>query len=81
MSWSHIAVDFMMDLPVSKGYTVVLIVVDQFSKGVWFLTFVSLPTALEVDEVLFCVMFLHYGILEDILSDQGPHFVSYVCLL
>lgn len=31
--WSHIAMDFVTDLPASKGYTTILIVVDRFSKG------------------------------------------------
>ncbi|KAK3535604.1 hypothetical protein QTP70_017137 [Hemibagrus guttatus] len=32
--WSHLSVDFLTDLPHSWGYTVVLVVVDCFSKGV-----------------------------------------------
>lgn len=56
--WSHIAVDFVMDLPVSNGYTAILIVVDRFSKGVRFLHFHSSPTTLEVAEELFRAVFL-----------------------
>lgn len=34
--WFHIAVDFVMDLPLSKGYTVVLAVLGRFSKLFFF---------------------------------------------
>lgn len=67
--WSHIAVDFVTDIPVSKGYTDVLVTVDRFSKGVWFLSIRYLPSAFKVAEVLFQAVFLPYGILKDILSD------------
>lgn len=76
--WSHPAVDFVMDLPVSRGYTVILVAVDHFSKGVRFIPFKSAPTALEVAEALFQVMFLHYGIPEEIISDRGAQFISCV---
>lgn len=58
-----------MDLLASKGYIVVLVVVDQFSKGVWFIPFSSLPTTRELAETLFQAAFLPYGILDIILSD------------
>lgn len=31
--WLHLAVDFIMDLPVSQGHTVVLVVVNRSLKG------------------------------------------------
>lgn len=70
-----VSMDFVKDLPVSKGYPVMLVVVDWFAKGVWFLPFGSLPNALEVTETLFQAVFLHNGILEGILSDQGPQII------
>jgi len=30
--WKHISVDFIMKLPVSKGYDLILVVCDRFSK-------------------------------------------------
>lgn len=54
--WSHIAVDFVMDLTVSKRYTVMLVVVDRFLKGIWFLPF--LPTALKVGTLSCCAFSL-----------------------
>lgn len=74
--WSHIVVDFVMDLPVSKGYTIVLGMVDRFSKGCRFVPFNSLPSTLQVAETLFQHVFRYYGIPEDIISDRGPQFIS-----
>lgn len=51
--------------PVSKGYMVILMAMDCFSKGVRFLPFASSPIT---------------AFPEDILSDHGPQFISRVWL-
>uniref|UniRef100_A0A9J7YMM7 Gypsy retrotransposon integrase-like protein 1 n=1 Tax=Cyprinus carpio carpio TaxID=630221 RepID=A0A9J7YMM7_CYPCA len=43
--WSHIALDFVTALPPSQGNTVVLTVVDRFSKAVHFIPLPKLPSA------------------------------------
>ncbi|KAI2668609.1 Transposon Tf2-6 polyprotein [Labeo rohita] len=50
--WSHIAVDFITDLPNSLGHTTILTVVDRFSKGCRFIPLPKLPTAMETAEAL-----------------------------
>lgn len=74
--WSHIAVDFVMDLPTSKVYTAILVVVDRFSKGCLFIPFRTYPTVIQVAEGLFQSVFCYYRLLEDILSDCGPQFIT-----
>lgn len=69
-SWSHIAVDFVTDLPISKGYAVILVVVDHFSKACRFIPFRFLPSALHVAKALFQHVFRCFGLLEEILSNQ-----------
>uniref|UniRef100_A0A3B1IV37 Gypsy retrotransposon integrase-like protein 1 n=1 Tax=Astyanax mexicanus TaxID=7994 RepID=A0A3B1IV37_ASTMX len=76
--WSHIAVDFVTDLPESEGYTTILTVVDRFSRGVKFIPFPALPTALQTAQAIYTHIFRHYGVPEDILSDRGPQFTSRV---
>ncbi|KAI4884140.1 hypothetical protein NFI96_009880, partial [Prochilodus magdalenae] len=76
--WSHIAVDFVTDLPESQGHTVILTVVDRFSRGVRFIPFASLPTAFQTAEALFHYVFRLFGIPEDIVSDRGSQFTSQV---
>uniref|UniRef100_A0A8B9HYG6 Integrase catalytic domain-containing protein n=1 Tax=Astyanax mexicanus TaxID=7994 RepID=A0A8B9HYG6_ASTMX len=53
-------------------------VVDRFSRGVRFIPFSKLPTALEAAEALFNHVFRIFGIPEDIVLDRGPQFISQV---
>ncbi|KAI4887888.1 hypothetical protein NFI96_000720 [Prochilodus magdalenae] len=76
--WSHIAVDFVTDLPKSQGMTVILVVIDRFSKGVRFVPFAQLPTAFQTAECLFHHVFRFFGVPEDIVSDRGAQFTSRV---
>lgn len=46
-AWSHIAIDFITDHPMSQGNTTILTVVDHFSKACWLIPLPKLPTALE----------------------------------
>lgn len=41
--WLHIAIDFVTDMPVSKGYTTVPVAIDPFSKGFTVCSPPSLP--------------------------------------
>lgn len=52
-AWSHVAVDFVTDLPVSQGYMVIMVAVDRFSKRCKFAPLHSLPSAFEVAENTF----------------------------
>lgn len=45
-----------MYLPVSKGYTAMLVVVDLFSKGFWFIPSCSPPMVMQIAEALFCIL-------------------------
>ncbi|KAL0156943.1 hypothetical protein M9458_048189, partial [Cirrhinus mrigala] len=74
--WTHIALDFVTDLPPSNGHTTILSVVDRFSKGCRFIPLPKLPTAMETAELLCNWVFRLYGLPEDIVSDRGPQFTS-----
>uniref|UniRef100_A0A8C8DJ12 Integrase catalytic domain-containing protein n=1 Tax=Oryzias sinensis TaxID=183150 RepID=A0A8C8DJ12_9TELE len=76
--WSHIAVVFVTGLPVSQGNTVILTVIDRFSKFVHFIPLPQLPTATETADALVHNVFRHHGLPSDIVSDRGPQFVSQV---
>ncbi len=67
--WSHIAIDFITDLPLSGGHTTILTVIDRFSKACRFIPLPKLPTALETAENLCNYVFRFYGLPEDIVSD------------
>lgn len=77
-TWSHIAIDFVTDLPNSRNYTTILTVIDQFSKACRLIPLPKLPTAFETAEVLLEQVFRFYGLPDDIVSDRGPQFTSRV---
>uniref|UniRef100_A0A3P9LBR3 Gypsy retrotransposon integrase-like protein 1 n=1 Tax=Oryzias latipes TaxID=8090 RepID=A0A3P9LBR3_ORYLA len=76
--WSHIAVDFVTGLPASQGNTVILTIVDRFSKAAHFVALPKLPTATETARCLTDHVFRLHGIPCDIVSDRGPQFSSQV---
>ncbi len=74
--WSHIAIDFVTDLPASQGQTTILTVIDRFSKACRLIPLPKLPTAFETAETLCNYVFRFYGLPEDVVSDRGPQFTS-----
>lgn len=65
-------------LPRSSGHSVVLTIVDRFSKAAHFVPLPKLPSALETAHLLGVHVFRLHGIPQDIVSDRGPQFVSRV---
>ncbi len=76
--WSHIAIDFITDLPNSQGNTTILTIVDRFSKACRLIPLPKLPTSFETADLLCNHVFRFYGLPEDIVSDCGPQFTSRV---
>ncbi|KAI3364494.1 hypothetical protein L3Q82_011280 [Scortum barcoo] len=74
--WSHIALDFVTGLPPSNGKTVILTIVDRFSKAAHFVALAKLPTARETADLLANHVVRLHGIPWDIVSDRGPQFIS-----
>lgn len=75
--WSHIALDFVTGLPSSSGNTVILTVVDRFSKAAHFIPLPKLPSAKETALVVVDHIFRIHGLPKDVVSDRGPQFVSH----
>ena len=74
--WSHISIDFVTGLPSSDGKTVVLTIVDRFSKMVHFVPLSKLPTAKETAQLMIDHVFRLHGLPVDVVSDRGPQFSS-----
>ena len=74
--WSHIALDFVTALPPSNGMTVVLTVVDRFSKAAHFIPLPKLPSAKETAVTVIDHVFRLHGLPVDVVSDRGSQFVS-----
>ncbi|KAI2660072.1 Transposon Tf2-9 polyprotein [Labeo rohita] len=74
--WSHIALDFVSGLPPSQGNTVVLTIVDRFSKAAHFIPLPKLPSAKETTATVVDHVFRIHGLPMDVVSDRGPQFIS-----
>src|SRR5260370_28164044 len=64
------------ELPDSKGYNATLMVVDCLSKWIH-----AIPTVTSLDSARVARLFLehiwcHHGLPEEVISDQGPAFIS-----
>lgn len=51
-SWTHIALDFVTGLPQSAGNTVILAIIDRFSKMAHFIPLPKLPSAKETAQMV-----------------------------
>lgn len=72
----HVALDFITELPPSNGFTVILVVVDQFSKAAHFIPLPKLSSAPETAQLVAQHVFCHHGLPQDVASDRGPQFAS-----
>src|SRR5258708_33450372 len=74
--WQVISVDMIGELPDSKGYNAVLMVVDCLSKQIH-----AVPTVTSLDSAGVARLFLehvwcHHGLPEEVISNCGPTFMS-----
>ncbi|XP_061693620.1 uncharacterized protein LOC133510002 [Syngnathoides biaculeatus] len=72
--WSYIALDFVTVLPPSQGNTVVLSVVDRFSKMVHFVPLPKIPSAKQTAQLVLDEVVRYHGLPQDIVSDRSPQF-------
>ena len=74
--WSHIAIDFVTGLPESQGQSVILNIVDRFSKSAHFVPLQKLPSSREMAQILVQHVFRLHGLPLEVTSDRGPQFTS-----
>ncbi|KAI7799341.1 Pol polyprotein, partial [Triplophysa rosa] len=67
---------FVTGLPPSGGNTVILTVVDRFSKAVHFIPLPKLPSARETSQLVVDHVFRLHGLATNVVSDRGPQFTS-----
>lgn len=68
----------MTELPESREFTTIMVIINHFSKACKLILLKGLPTAMKTAKVIFDHVFRNFGLLEDILSDQGTQFTSRV---
>jgi hypothetical protein len=76
--WQTITVDFITDLPQSKGYDSLLVTVDRFSKAIILSPCHKTITALETSDLLLDNVWRRVGLPRQIISDRGPQFAAQI---
>jgi len=74
--WEDISMDFITHLPSSHNHTIIMVVVDRFSKGVHFGALHSNFTAYKVALLFLDIICKLHGFPRSIVSDWDPIFVS-----
>lgn len=75
-AWADISLDFIEGLPSSNGKTVILVVVDRLTKYGHFVPLALPYTAAMVAQQLMLEVFKLHGLLESIIFDCDPIFLS-----
>jgi hypothetical protein len=67
--------DFMVILPPSRGFDVIMVVVDQFSKMAHFIPTKENATTQKKGRLFFMRMFKHHNLPKDIMSNRNLKFI------
>ncbi len=68
-SWESVSMDFMVNLPPSRGFDATMVVVDRFNKMAHFIPTKDSATAQETRRLFFTHVFKHHGLPKDIVPD------------
>nr|XP_031857102.1 uncharacterized protein CI109_007532 [Kwoniella shandongensis]KAA5524173.1 hypothetical protein CI109_007532 [Kwoniella shandongensis] len=78
LPWSAISMDFVEELPKSKGYNSILVVVDRLTKWAVFIPTTTKLTALGCVDLIVDNIITQHGLPSSIVSDRGSKFTSRV---
>jgi len=74
--WSSVSMDFITDLPPSKSFDTIFVVVDRLTKMAHFIPCKKSITGEETARLFLDNIYRYHGLPDDIVSDRGPQFVS-----
>lgn len=74
--WEDVSMDFVVGLPSSKGYTVIMVVVDRLSKYAHFAPLPARFDALRVARLFIKMVVKHHEFPKTLVSDRDPVFLS-----
>uniref|UniRef100_A0A8C6XBR2 Gypsy retrotransposon integrase-like protein 1 n=1 Tax=Naja naja TaxID=35670 RepID=A0A8C6XBR2_NAJNA len=75
--WGAISMDFLTDLPLSSGFTTVLVMVDTLTKTAHFIPCRGLPTARTTAHLFVQHIFQLHGLPDRVVSDRGVQFTAH----
>ena len=75
-SWMHLMADFITKLPVVAGKDAILVVCDRLFKMAHFVAMMEGTSAEGLARLFQDYVWKLHGLLESIVSDQGPQFVA-----
>ena len=65
-----------MDLPPSKGFDSIFVVVDRLTKMAHFVPYNKIVTGEEIARLFIDNVYKYHGLPDDIISDRGTQFTS-----
>ena len=74
--WKSISMDFIVKLPLSKGFDSIMVIVDRFSKMCILVPCRETIDAVQMAELLLKNVVKNHGLPMDVVSDRGPQFTS-----
>ncbi|KAK9400665.1 hypothetical protein NXF25_011379 [Crotalus adamanteus] len=74
--WQDIGMDFLVELPNVKGYTVIWTVIDLFSKQAHFIPCKGLPSAAQLAKLFVQHVYRIHGAPRRVISDRGVQFTA-----
>lgn len=74
--WSVVSMDFITDLPPSKGKDTILVVVDSFSKQAHFVRCAGLPSAKTLAKLFLNHVIRLHSFLDKVVSDRSSQSVA-----
>ena len=74
--WTHISVNFIMNLPIVAGKDVILVVCDRLSKITHFVATTEGTTAEGLARLFRDNVWRLHGLPESVVSDRGPQFAA-----
>ncbi|XP_042032774.1 uncharacterized protein LOC121779504 [Salvia splendens] len=74
--WEDVSMDFIVGLPLSRGYTTIMVVVDRLSKYAHFAPLPARFDAMRVARLFIDTVVKHHGFPKTLVSDRDPIFLS-----
>jgi hypothetical protein len=74
--WWDISMDFITDLPLSRGFDTLMVVKDRLSKQAHFIPTVKTATGADIADLYIRDIFRLHGASRSIVSDRDPKFTS-----